>query len=142
MPIASDQPFTLEACYRAGRVSVLADYDYYFAVRRLTATNITYLSQPLERLRTAEAVLSFAAKLIEPGSQRDAVLLHYFDHNVAKLLGDDFLHLARATQQRLHEPSAGSSRRTSAMTSRRGWALRPGSGPPSPELATSPISWP
>ena len=82
MPIASDQPFTLEACYRAGRISVLADYDYYFAVRRLSATNITYLSRPLERLRTAETVLTFAAELIEPGTQRDAVLLHYFDHEV------------------------------------------------------------
>ncbi len=103
MPIASDQPFTLEACYRAGRISVLADYDYYYAVRRLSATNITYLSQPLERLRTAEVVVAFAADLIEPGPQRDAVLLHYFDHNVARLLGDDFLRLDRDTQQRLHD---------------------------------------
>jgi poly(ribitol-phosphate) beta-N-acetylglucosaminyltransferase len=103
MPIASDQPFTLEACYRARRITVLADYVYYYAVRRLTATNVTYLSQPLERLRTAEAVLTFAAELIESGPQRAAVLLHYFDHNVARLLGDDFLGLDRATQQRLHD---------------------------------------
>ena len=103
MPIASDQPFTLEACFRAKRISVLADYECYYAVRRLTATNITYLSQPVERLRTAEAVLAFAAGLIPSGPARDAVLLHYFDHNVAKLVEDDLLRHDRTTQQRLYE---------------------------------------
>jgi poly(ribitol-phosphate) beta-N-acetylglucosaminyltransferase len=103
MPLASDQPFTLEACYRAKRITVLADYDYYYAVRRLSATNITYLSRPVDRLRTAETMLAFAAELIKPGPTRDAVRLHYFDHNVAKLVGDDFRRIDRATQQRLHE---------------------------------------
>ena len=46
LPIGSDQPFTLEACLRARRVSVLADYDYYFAVRREDAGNITYRRRP------------------------------------------------------------------------------------------------
>ncbi|HEX6873954.1 MAG TPA: glycosyltransferase, partial [Micromonosporaceae bacterium] len=41
MPVLSDQPFTLEACLRASRISVLADYDYYYAVRRLNSSNIT-----------------------------------------------------------------------------------------------------
>src|SRR5262249_8259808 len=53
-PIGSDLPFTLEACYRAQRVSVLSDYDHYFAVRRFSATNITYLSRHALRLRTVE----------------------------------------------------------------------------------------
>jgi glycosyltransferase involved in cell wall biosynthesis len=103
MRIGSDLPFTLEACYRARRISVLADYDYYFAVRRFSATNITYRSRHLERLRTAEAIVAFVAKLIEPGRQRDAVLLRRFDHEVARLLEDDFLLLDRAVQARLHE---------------------------------------
>ena len=103
MPVGSDLPFTLEACYRARRISVLADYDYYFAVRRFSATNITYLSRHLERLRTAEAIVAFVTKLIGPGRQRDAVLLRRFDHEVARLLEDDFLLLDRAVQQQVHE---------------------------------------
>lgn len=103
MRVGSDLPFTLEACYRARRISVLADYDYYFAVRRFSATNITYLSRHLERLRTVEAVMAFVARLIGPGRQRDAVLLRRFDHEVARLLEDDFLLLERDVQRQVHE---------------------------------------
>jgi glycosyltransferase involved in cell wall biosynthesis len=103
MPVGSDLPFTLEACYRARRISVRADYEYYFAVRRFSATNITYLSRHVERLRTVEAVMSFVANLIEPGRKRDAVLLRRFDHEIARLLEDDFLVLDRATQQIVHD---------------------------------------
>lgn len=103
MPVGSDLPFTLEACYRARRISVLADYDFYFAVRRFSATNITYLSRHLQRLRTVEAAVAFVAKLIEPGSKRDVVLLRRFDHEIARLLDDDFLGLDRATQQAVHD---------------------------------------
>ena len=103
MRIGSDLPFTLEACYRARRISVLADYDFYFAVRRFSATNITYLSRHLLRLRTVEKVVAFVADLIEPGKQRDAVLLRRFDHEIARLLEDDFRRLDRGVQQQLHD---------------------------------------
>jgi poly(ribitol-phosphate) beta-N-acetylglucosaminyltransferase len=103
MRIGSDLPFTLEACYRAGRISVLADYDFYFAVRRFSATNITYLSRHLLRLRTVEKSVAFVAELIEPGKQRDAVLLRRFDHEIARLLEDDFLRLDRELQQQVHD---------------------------------------
>ena len=43
--MGSDQPFTLEACFRARRISVLADYDYYYAVRRLNAAQ-HHLQEP------------------------------------------------------------------------------------------------
>ena len=82
---------------------MLADYDYYYAVRRFSATNITYLSRHAHACETVEAVTSFVANLIEPGKQRDAVLLRRFDHEIARLLEDDFLVLDRATQQLLHE---------------------------------------
>lgn len=103
MRIGSDLPFTLEACYRARRISVLADYEYYYAVRRFSATNITYLSKHVERLRTVERVMAFVADLIEPGPHRDAVLLRRFDHEVARLLEDDFLLLDRDAQRQVHE---------------------------------------
>ena len=102
MPIGSDLPFTLEACYRAGRISVLADYDFYYAVRRLDATNITYLSRHLLRLRTVEKVVAFVAELIPPGKQRDAIMLRRFDHEIARLVEDDFLRLDPETQRVVH----------------------------------------
>ncbi|HEY7176816.1 MAG TPA: glycosyltransferase family 2 protein, partial [Micromonosporaceae bacterium] len=46
----SDQPFTVAACVHARKISVLADYDYYFAVRRANGANITYRSTHLQRL--------------------------------------------------------------------------------------------
>ncbi|GAB3975245.1 glycosyltransferase family 2 protein [Plantactinospora veratri] len=101
MPVGSDQPFTLEACYRAKRISVLADYRFYHAVRRLNAHNITYRSRHEERLRCAEQLVEFVAGLIEPGKQRDAVLIRHFAWEVARLLEDDFLRLDRAVQERL-----------------------------------------
>ncbi|WP_038841074.1 glycosyltransferase family 2 protein [Salinispora arenicola] len=101
MPVGSDQPFTIEACVRARRVSVLADYDYYYAVRRLNARNITYRSRHLERLRCAEELVTFVAGLVEPGPNRDAVLLRHFTWEVAKLLENDFLQLDRTVQDQV-----------------------------------------
>ncbi|MCW3816594.1 glycosyltransferase [Micromonospora sp. DR5-3] len=103
LPLGSDLPFTLEACYRARRISVLADYDCYYAVRRHRATNITYLSRHADRLRTVEATTAFVAELIPAGRQRDAVLARRFDHEIAKLLEDDLLRLDRETQQLVHD---------------------------------------
>ncbi|GGJ78619.1 hypothetical protein GCM10010123_05720 [Pilimelia anulata] len=102
LPLASDLPFTLAACYRARRISVLTGYDFYHAVRRLGAGNITYRSRPAARLRAVEATLAFVADLIEPGPRRDAVLAYRFDHEVARLVDDDFLRLDPATRAAVH----------------------------------------
>jgi len=102
MPVTSDQPFTIEALYRARRISVLADYDYYYAVRRLNSRNVTYSSRHLERLRAATRLMDFVADLIEPGKRRDTILFRHFSWELAKLLGDDFGGLDRRTQQRVH----------------------------------------
>lgn len=99
MPVASDQPFAFEALYRANRVTVLADYDFYYQVRRLDAGNITYSSRHLNRLRAATGVMDFIAGLVEPGKRRDTILLRHFSWELAKLLGDDFLRVDRETQE-------------------------------------------
>ncbi|HEY7173443.1 MAG TPA: glycosyltransferase [Micromonosporaceae bacterium] len=103
LPLGSDQPFTLEACYRARRISVLADYDFYYAVRRFSAGNITYVTRHVQRLRALERMMAFTADLIEAGKKRDAVLARRFDHEVAKLLEDDLLDLDRDAQQAVHD---------------------------------------
>ncbi|MCI4065224.1 glycosyltransferase [Micromonospora sp. R77] len=103
MAMGSDQPFTLEACYRARKVSVLADYEFYYAVKRDNAQNITYASRFEERLRCAEELVGFVVGLIEPGPRRDAVLLRHFSWEVAKLLRPEFLTLAPDVQQHVHD---------------------------------------
>ncbi len=101
MPMLSDQPFTIEACVRAERISVLADYDYYFAVRRLDASNITFRPRHEELLRCTTSLMDFVAGLVEPGKQRDALILRHFSWEAAKVLRRDFLRLDRAVQERL-----------------------------------------
>src|SRR6185437_9821481 len=54
LPVGSDQPFTLEACVRAGRISVVSDYEYYYAVKRKNSANITFGSSAELRLECTE----------------------------------------------------------------------------------------
>jgi len=102
MPMLSDQPFTIEACLRARRISVLADYPFYYAVRRLDASNITFRPRHEELLRCTTRLMDFVADLVGPGKQRDALLLRHFSWEVAKLLRRDFLWLRRPVQERLY----------------------------------------
>jgi poly(ribitol-phosphate) beta-N-acetylglucosaminyltransferase len=91
MPMGSDQPFTIEACVRARRISVAADYDYYYIVRRLDAGNITYSSHRVRRLHSLRSIMTCVAELIEPGPRRDAILVRHFAWEAGKLLADDLL---------------------------------------------------
>ncbi|OII59874.1 glycosyl transferase [Streptomyces sp. CC53] len=98
MPVGSDQPFTIEACVRARKISVLADYTYYYAVKRGDASNITYRANHLSRLRCTARIMEHTAGLIEAGAQRDHVLRRHFTWELAKLVQDDFPHLDGATR--------------------------------------------
>jgi poly(ribitol-phosphate) beta-N-acetylglucosaminyltransferase len=102
MRIASDLPFTLEACYRAGRISVITGYTCYYAVRRFSGTNVTYLSRHRLRVDTVVKIVDFVAGLIPAGKQRDAIMLRRFDHEIARLIEDDFLRLDQDTQAYVH----------------------------------------
>lgn len=103
MPLGSDLPFTLAACYRAGRISVVAGYDCYYAVRRLNARNITHLSDVSDRLTCARQIVDFTTDLMAPGKERDAVLARVFGHEIAGLLRDDLLGLDRVRQQQVYD---------------------------------------
>lgn len=94
--VASDQPFTISALHHARRVSVLADYDYYYAVRRDEATNLTYSSTWQMRLDGIGSVVRHVADLIPPGEGRDAVLQRHFRGELATLLRRDFAELELA----------------------------------------------
>ncbi|MFG1606868.1 glycosyltransferase family 2 protein [Actinoplanes sp. NPDC049265] len=103
MRIGSDFPFTLAACFHARRVSVLSGYDFYYAVRRFSGSNVTYQSRHALRVQTAEKIVGYVAELLPAGKKRDALMVRRFDHELARLLEDDVLGLDRATQQMVHD---------------------------------------
>ncbi|WP_262850168.1 glycosyltransferase family 2 protein [Mumia quercus] len=96
--IGSDQPFTVAAMARARRISVLADYDYYFAVKRETASNISYATPWQERLSGTGALMDRIADILPAGERRDAVLRRHFVWELNKLLRADFLALSEEDQ--------------------------------------------
>ncbi|MGP3638592.1 glycosyltransferase family 2 protein [Streptomyces sp. 24-1644] len=103
LPVGSDQPFTIEACVRASKISVLSDYTYYYAVKRGDASNITYRADHLARLRCTARIMEHTAGLIEPGPQRDAVFKRHFDWELSKLLQKDFPALDADTRRQVCE---------------------------------------
>ncbi|GEK00851.1 glycosyltransferase family 2 protein [Streptomyces sp. NPDC003388] len=103
LPVGSDQPFTIEACVRARKISVVADYTCYYAVKRGDAGNITYRADHLARLRCTAEIMDFTAGLLEPGPERDAVLRRHFTWELAKLVQHDFPALDRPLQREICE---------------------------------------
>ncbi|MFI1931129.1 glycosyltransferase family 2 protein [Streptomyces sp. NPDC020330] len=103
LPVGSDQPFTIEACVRARRISVLSDYTCYYAVKRGDASNITYRADHLARLRCTAQIMRHTAGLIEAGPRRDAVLKRHFEWELSKLLQKDFPLLDVGTRRRVCE---------------------------------------
>ncbi|MGW6459263.1 glycosyltransferase family 2 protein [Streptomyces sp. NPDC055078] len=101
MPVGSDQPFTIEACVRARKISVLADYTYYYAVKRGDSSNITYRADHLARLRCTARIMHHAAELIEAGPHRDKLFERHFTWELAKLVQADFPSLDGHTRHRV-----------------------------------------
>jgi hypothetical protein len=101
LPFGSDQPFTVAACVAARKISVLADYDYYYAVRRHDDANITYRASHRQRLACTAAIMAATADLLPPGPRRDAILHRSFASELSKLTRPDFLTLDAATQTQI-----------------------------------------
>ncbi|GIF60428.1 glycosyltransferase [Asanoa iriomotensis] len=88
MRVLSDQPFTLEALFHAERISVRADYDYYYAVRRLDSSNVSYGSRQHVRVEALTQLMAFIAALVPAGERRDAILTRHFRWELTALVGD------------------------------------------------------
>ncbi|MBO8184713.1 glycosyltransferase family 2 protein [Streptomyces spirodelae] len=99
MPAFSDQPFVLEACVRASRISVLADKPHYFAVRRADSGNITFRTDPRVRLRCAERLFEATCRHFAPGPLRDAFHKRHFHVELFQLFGADFPALPEAARE-------------------------------------------
>ncbi|MBF9067818.1 glycosyltransferase [Streptacidiphilus fuscans] len=101
LPAYSDGPFVLEAFFRARRISVLADYDYYHLVAREDRSNITYRSRAADRLRGIAAGIEVTVRFAAPGAIRDEVNDRHLRGDLVNLFRADFLALARAEQETL-----------------------------------------
>ncbi|MFD9504067.1 glycosyltransferase family 2 protein [Streptomyces sp. NPDC060035] len=99
LPVGSDQPFTIEACVRARKISVLSDYTFYYAVKRGDASNITYRADHLSRLRCTAAIMRHTASLVAAGPDRDALFKRHFTWELAKLVQGDFPALDAETRR-------------------------------------------
>ncbi|MDG4863891.1 glycosyltransferase [Streptomyces sp. T-3] len=95
----SDQPFVLEAAFRAERISMLSDYDFYYAVRREDAGNITLRSRHEARLRGMTAAMAVTERFTEPGPHREALNRRHFTWEAEQLLRENFLDLDEAQQR-------------------------------------------
>ncbi|MFJ9058867.1 glycosyltransferase family 2 protein [Streptomyces sp. NPDC102409] len=101
LPVGSDQPFTIEACVRARKISVLSDYTFYYAVKRGDSSNITYRANHLSRLRCTAAIMKHTASLVEAGPDRDALFERHFTWELAKLVQGDFPALDEDTRRQV-----------------------------------------
>jgi poly(ribitol-phosphate) beta-N-acetylglucosaminyltransferase len=101
LPVYSDGPFVLEAYFLARRISVLADYDYYYLVARADAGNITYSSRLSDRLLGIAAGVEVTVKHTAPGPERDLVNARHLRGDLANLFRAEFLRLSRAEQDQL-----------------------------------------
>ena len=99
----SDRPFTLRAIAHARRIAVLADYKFYYAVRRTDSSNITY-GTPLHcLLRDAAIVMDQTADLITDPVAHARLVHRHFHWEITKLLGPRFLAADAAEQALVQE---------------------------------------
>lgn len=91
MPFGSDQPFTLAACVHAGRVSVLADYICYYAVKRDDQSNLSYNTPYADRVPCIGQMMRAVADLVPAGPRRDTILTRHWAWEVPRLLRYDLL---------------------------------------------------
>ena len=99
--VSSDQPFTVAALLKSRRISVLSGYPFYYAVRRVDDSNITYSSHWTTRLTDITAIMEHLAGLVGPGSVRDALFHRHFQWEMDKLLRNELPKLDEHEQRAL-----------------------------------------
>ena len=91
----------------ARRISVLADYECYYAVRRVDASNITYRHATGRGfLRDAASIMELRGGVDRRRAPRDAVLRRHFTWELAKLVGTISSLRPADQQEQVHEGSA------------------------------------
>jgi glycosyltransferase involved in cell wall biosynthesis len=108
-PILSDQPFTALAYLRARRISVLADYDYYFAEWRDDGKHVTRSGSVLDRMDVVEAMCDLVASEVPDADRRAPLIARHFQGDLWRVIRGIGL-LASADQVRLVDRVATLSR--------------------------------
>lgn len=99
MPFGSDQPFTVTACVHARRVSVLADYTCYYAVKREDRSNISYKTPYQDRVECIRQMMQSVADVVPAGPKRDTILTRHFAWEIPRLLRQDLLESPESAQR-------------------------------------------
>jgi poly(ribitol-phosphate) beta-N-acetylglucosaminyltransferase len=99
MAFGSDQPFTLAACVNASRISVLADYTCYYAVKREDSSNISYKTPYEDRVECIHQMMQSVADLVPEGPHRDTILTRHFAWEIPRLLRVDLLESSESAQR-------------------------------------------
>jgi poly(ribitol-phosphate) beta-N-acetylglucosaminyltransferase len=88
-----DQPFCGVAYLEARAITILADYNYAVYAWREDGGNATLSQPPLSRLcEVIEIMIPLIAERVEPGPNRDRLLMRHFDREFFEL----FEHMARS----------------------------------------------
>jgi glycosyltransferase involved in cell wall biosynthesis len=114
LPFGSDQPFMVEACVNARKVSVLADYTCYYAVAREERRNISFATRYDERLRCITVLMETVERVVEAGEKRDTILVRHFTWEVPSLLRQGFAELPDSDRERVCADVAALVRRFGA----------------------------
>ncbi|WP_306319626.1 MULTISPECIES: glycosyltransferase family A protein [unclassified Streptomyces] len=86
LPNGSDQPFTGLAYLRAKRISVVADYDCYYAVRRDDGQHVTRSGGAMPRVAFLEQMCRLLSDEVPAGPKRDSLLLRHFQIDMPHVL--------------------------------------------------------
>jgi poly(ribitol-phosphate) beta-N-acetylglucosaminyltransferase len=106
MQVLSDGPFTLRAMAKARTVSIEADYDHYYAVKRDQGENLTYATPPFGWIDAAERLIALTHELFEPGQGRDDLVYRVFSREIHKCLQPHFLPVAEGERRKYWEAVA------------------------------------
>lgn len=97
-----DQVFVAACCFAAKRISVLADYDYYFVRGRADGGNLSQSKQSFtNKYKTTTRMAGLIVENTEPGSQRERYFQRVIYRTLAPGLGKPFMaaNLAERTAQ-------------------------------------------
>ncbi|MFJ8077718.1 glycosyltransferase [Streptomyces sp. NPDC096176] len=105
--VCEDQFFTALAYLHADGISVVADYDCLFIVKRDDGQNITVTTRGAEqRIQTLKMMIDLVEEHVEPGPARDSLLNRHLSIDLFHAL----IHLAKESERSVQEKGLGQLR--------------------------------
>ena len=85
-PVLSDQPFAALAYLRATKISLMADYDYYWVVQREDGNHVTLSGNVSDRLDVAEEMCALLTREVADPDKRARLLSRHFQLELRHML--------------------------------------------------------